>query len=141
MSKFASILLLILVGCGSSGSPAIPPTEDDFVKNENGVGTAKVFGIHFRVDVDSNGASTKDSIKANFVSPEESHATKQFSFGDEITIQLDSVNESEAKFVLNTQDFGNLKVGDEVVIDDKRNVKVNGTARPSNDSDQSTIIP
>ena len=54
---------------------------------------------------------------------------ERFTLGDDITVQLDSVNASEVRFVFNDQDFGSLNVGDNVVIDDERNVVVNGTPR------------
>lgn len=59
--------VLALVGCGSSSTPTIPPTTGDFIKNNDGVGTAQVFGIHIRVNVNSSGASTEDAIDANLV--------------------------------------------------------------------------
>ena len=126
MQKIVPLVLLVLVGCSGSFTPAIPPTAGDFVKSNDGVGTAKVFGIDFRVSVSSGGASTEDSIHANFLDPEQSSARKRFTFGDDVTIQLDSVNEVEVGFIFNEQDYGKLNVGDEVVIDDERNVEVNG---------------
>jgi hypothetical protein len=129
MQKIVPLVLLLLVGCGGSSTPEIPPTTGDFVKNNNGVGTAQVFGIDFRVSVNSGGASTEDSIAANFVAAEQSSARKRFTFGDDITIQLDSVNQAEVGFIFNGQNFGNLNVGDEVVIDDERHVQFNATPR------------
>ena len=108
------------------------PTTGDFVKNDKGAGTAQVFGIDFSVRVNSGGASTDFAIDANFVEPEQSSARKRFTLGDDITIQLDSIDESEVRFVFNDQDFGTLNVGDKVVIDDERNVEVNGTPRSPN---------
>jgi hypothetical protein len=129
MQKLAALLLMGLVGCSGSSQPVIPPTSSDFVKNDGGVGTARVFGIDFQVHVESSGAGTDDAIAVNFVDPEKTGARKRFHFGDEVTIQLDSVDGSEVTFVLNDQDFGTLKVGDKVVIDAERKVQVNGTAR------------
>lgn len=132
MYKIICILLLAIVGCGTQPTPAIPPTSDDFVKNGNGVGTARVFGIDFRMKTDSSGASAQTEISANFVEPERSTARKRFSLGDDVTIELESIDESQVRFVFNKQDFGILYVGDEVVIDDQRDVEVNGTKRLPN---------
>ena len=129
MQKLFPLLLLTLAGCGGSSTPTIPPTAGDFVKNNDGIGTAQVFGIDFSVTANSSGASTGDAIDANFVDPEQSSARKRFTLGDDITIQLDSVDESEVRFMFNDQDFGTLNVGDKVVIDDERNVEVNGNPR------------
>lgn len=120
MHKLIGMLLLALAGCGGSASPPIPPTTGDFVRNNGSVGTAKVFSIEFRVNVTSNGATFEDLINAR----------KRFTFGKDITIQLESVDESVVGFIFNDQDYGNLNVGDQVVIDDERNVEVNGTPRP-----------
>lgn len=129
MKKLIPILLLALAGCGSNSTPAIPPTSGDFVENNDRVGVAHVFGIEFRVKANSRGTSAQDSIKASFVDPDKSTARKRFTIGDDIAIQLESVDESDVRFIFNDQNFGNLKVGDKVVIDDERNVEVNGTRR------------
>ena len=135
MRKVISLVLLTLVGCGGTPTPAIPPTAGDFVKNNDGAGTARVFGIDFSVRVKAVSASTDDSIKANFVDPEQSSARKRFTLGDDITIQLDSVDQSKVRFLFNEQNFGTLNVGDKVVIDDERKVEVNGTPRSSNSAE------
>lgn len=134
MKQLSSLLLLMLVGCSGSSAPAVPPTTGDFVKNNEGVGTAQIFGIDFRVDVNSSGTSSDDAIDANFVDTKSSSARKHFSIGDDIKIELDSIDESEVRFIFNGQDFGTLNVGDKVVIDDARNVEVNGTSRLTNGS-------
>ena len=140
MRRLVWILLLCVVGCGGTETLPIPPTEGDFVRNDNGVGTAVVFGISFRVDGDSSGASTEDSITANFVNVGESQAQKIFRIGDEIEVQLDSLSESEVEFRFNEQHFGRLSVGDEVVIGDDRKVEVNGIQRLPKDDGQGTIV-
>jgi hypothetical protein len=130
MQKIISLLpLLVLIGCGGTSTPPFPPSDGDFVQNNDGVGTAQVFGIDFSVRANSSGASTDVAFHANFIDPEQSSATKRFTMGDDVTIQLDSVDETEVRFMFNDQDFGTLNVGDDVVIDDERNVEVNGTAR------------
>ena len=126
--------MLAIVGCSESSAPPIPPTAGDFVKNNDGFGTAQVFGIDFSVHVNASGTGTDDAIHANFVEPEQSSARKRFTFGDDITIQLDSVDASQVRFMFNDQDFGVLNVGDKVVIDDERSVEVNGTPRLPNSS-------
>lgn len=122
-------LWVALVGCSSSSAPAIPPTAEDFVKNESGVGTAKVFGIDFRIAADSGGGTAEDKIHANFLDGEQSSASKRFTLGDDVVVQLDSINESEVEFRFNEKDYGTLKVGDQVVIDAEGSVEVNGAAR------------
>ncbi len=119
----------MLAGCNRVSTPGIPPTPGDFVRNQSGVGTAQVFGIDFRVSVSSSGASTEDEIDANFVDVEQTIARKRFTFGEEIVIQLDSINESQVGFTFNDLDFGSLNVRDQVSIDSERNVMVNGTSR------------
>lgn len=129
MQKIIALSLLALVGCGGTSTPTIPPTAGDFVKNNEGVGTAQVFGIDFSVRVKSSGASTNDAIEANFVDPEQSNARKRFTFGDEITIQLESLDAAKVRFLFNDQNYGTLNVGDKVVIDEDHMVEVNGTVR------------
>jgi hypothetical protein len=129
MNRLVPILALAFAGCGSNPAPTIPPTIGDFVRNNDGVATAQVFGITFRANTRSSGATTNDVIVANFLDPEMSSARKRFTIGDDIMIQLTSVDDSKVSFVFNDKDFGSLNIGDEVVIDDERNVEVNGTSR------------
>ncbi len=129
MYKIIPALLLTLVGCGNNSTPAIPPTSGDFVKNSDGVGTAKVFGVEFSVNVNSSGASSSDSFRLDAVDPDKSVAQKRFTIGDDVAVELESIDESEVSFLFNDQDYGYLKVGDKVVIDDERNIEVNGSLR------------
>jgi hypothetical protein len=129
MHRTPAVMLLLLVGCSGEAPPAIPPTAGDFIKNNNGVGTAQVLGIDFRVSAESGGASTTDALNADFIAPDQSSARKRFSIGDDVAIQLDSVNESVVSFHFNDRDYGQLNVGDQVVIDGARNVEVNGIRR------------
>lgn len=129
MQKIILPVLLAPVGCGGTSTPALPPTAGDFVSNSDGLGTAQVFGIDFTIRTKSPGASSDDAIDARFVDSEQSSARKRFTVGDEIAIQLDSISESEVRFLFNDRSFGTLKVGDKVAIDEEQNVEVNGTPR------------
>lgn len=129
MKTLILLVLFALAGCGRPSTLAVPPTTGDFVKNKEGVCSARVFGIDFSVRVKSSGASTDDAINAKFKVPETSTARKRFTLGDDITIQLDGVDESKVRFTFNDQNFGTLNVGDKVLIDDERNIEVNGTPR------------
>ena len=127
-------LLLALVGCGRNSTSEIPSTTSaDIVSNQSGIGTAQIFGIDFRVNATSNGASGEHvyfkSSKPNSSEPDNLISRKRFTFGDDIAIQLDRISESNVQFMFNDQDFDDLNVGDKVVIDDERNVEVNGTPR------------
>lgn len=126
------LTLLGVVGCGPNPTVPIPPTAGDFVENNNGVGTARVFGIDFDIQANASGTSTDDTVRADFLDVEKSHATKRFTLGNDITIQLDRIDDSHARFQFNDQDFGTLHVGDKVVVDDKRAVQVNGELREAN---------
>lgn len=133
MHRIFSLVLLaqlfVFVGCNSSPEIPIPPTSEDFAKSEDGVGKSKVFGIDFEVTGSTNGASSEDMVHADFLDPDKSGASKRFTFGDKMVIQLDSINASEVEFAYNDKDYGMLNVGDKVVIDADGNVEVNGTER------------
>ncbi len=129
MQRMLALLLFALAGCGGTSAPAIPPTAGDFIKTADGVGTAQVFGIHFTVSLKSGGATTDEMIAVNLTDPGQSSAKKRLTLGDDITLQLESVDRTDVRFQLNEQDFGTLHVGDKVVIDEDRTVVVNGTPR------------
>lgn len=129
MRTITLLALLTLVGCSGPAAPAIPPTAGDFVKVEDGVGSARAFGIDFFAPVNEDGATTEAAIDANLTDPQQSSASKRFTLGDDIAIELQSIDATKVQFRFNGQDFGTLDVGDKVVIDDERNVDVNGTPR------------
>ncbi|MCA9171131.1 MAG: hypothetical protein KDB23_25840 [Planctomycetales bacterium] len=129
MNRIALLFLFVHVGCSGDSTPPIPSATRDFVTNSNGIGTAQLFGIDFRVNVTSSGATSTSSINANLVEADQSSARKRITFGDSIAIQLDSVDESMVSFSLNDRDYGKLNVGDFVEIDEDGKVKVNGVPR------------
>jgi hypothetical protein len=79
--------------------------------------------------VNSIGSGAENQIVPDVVNPDSSTIRRQFKIGDEITIQLTTVNASEVSFILNDRNFGSLNVGDEVEIYDERKVTVNGALR------------
>lgn len=129
MRKLLPLLLLAILGCRQEVESPIPPTAGDFVSNDNGVGTAQAFGIQFRLPAAAGSATTEDLIHADFNDFDKSTASKKFTLGDDVVIELNSVDAKTVRFRLNGQDFGMLQVGNQVEIDAERQVKVNGTAR------------
>lgn len=124
-----SALLFTLFGCNSAPAPPFPPTVNDFVRNDPTGGTAKVFGINFQVETTSNGASTEFDFHANFADPSQSRAKIRFTFGDDVNVLLESIDQTKVRFQFNDRDFGTLNVGDEVTINEQRAVEVNGVIR------------
>jgi hypothetical protein len=124
-------LLLALTGCGErkTGTGTYPPTDGDFVTNLDGRGTAKVWGIRFEV-ADPVGAASGSEFEGGLHSdPEQTNARVKITLGDDVDIQLQKVPGSPITFKLNGKPYGTLEVGDRVIIDKERNVKVNDTAR------------
>jgi hypothetical protein len=109
-------LIFSVTGCQRQVDIPIPPTNSGFIENSFGVSTARVFGIDFQID-------------ANFFEPKKSLAKKSFTIGNDCAIELASINESTVNFRFQAQEFGVLRVGDRVIIDEKRNVIVNGEPR------------
>ncbi len=137
MKKVIAIALLSLVGCSGSTEPDIPPTSGGFVDSRGGVGTAQVFGIDFTVSVNSGGVTSEQTIHANFLDAEQSSAKSKFTFGDDLTVELESLNKTEVHFLFNDEDYGILNVGDKVSIDEKGNVTVNEDTRAPTDVESS----
>lgn len=124
-------LLLGFSGCGEReiGAGTYPPTDGDFVRNLNGRGTAKVWGISFEVADPVGHASTSKFEGGLHSDPEKTDARFRFALGDEVEIQLEKVPGSPITFKLNGKLYGALETGDKVIVDKQRNVKVNDTAR------------
>jgi len=121
----------VLPGCGETKTAVYPPTDGDFVKNSDGQGTAKVWGISFDVaDPVGNAAGSKFDGGLHS-DPEQTDARINITLGDDVNIQLEKVPGSLITFKLNGKMYGALEVGDTVIIDKERKVKVNDTARQS----------
>lgn len=103
------LLLVACADCGGSFSPEIPLTACDCVNNDRSIGIARVIGIDFSGNANSGGVNTESSIEPDFFEPEQTGARKRFVLGDDIPIQLDSINELEVRFMFDDQDCGALK--------------------------------
>jgi hypothetical protein len=124
-------LILALVGCGEKKTSTYPPTDGDFVKNSDGRGTAQVWGMHFDV-VDTVGNTAGSEFEGGLHSDtEQTDGRIKITLGDDVNIRLEKVHGSPITFKLNGKMYGALEVGDRVLIDKERNVKVNDTARQS----------
>jgi hypothetical protein len=124
-----SSLIFSVIGCQRQVDIPIPPTNSGFIENSFGVTTARVFGIDFEIDGTSGGVNASTDTNVNFIEPKKSLAKKSFTIGKDCAIELTSINESTVNFRFQAQEFGVLRVGDRVIIDEKRNVIVNGEPR------------
>lgn len=129
MPRILLLVLAAIVGCGGPTTPPIPNSTNDFVDNKNGVGTARVWNIDFQVLGTSGGVSAETAIDVDFTNPDHSDSTTRFRLGDDLTIQLNTIDKYDIGFLFNDQDYGVLHLQDKVVIDEERNVTVNGIAR------------
>ncbi|MCP4099260.1 MAG: hypothetical protein GY748_23800 [Planctomycetaceae bacterium] len=122
-------LLLSLLGCDKQVDIPLPPTDSDFIKSTPNLLTARLLSIDFKVHGTSDGVTNETDIHANFVNPEESKHIIVLNLGDDQTIELNAVNETVVDLTYLGQKFGYLSVGDQVVIDEEGNIKVNGDVR------------
>jgi hypothetical protein len=123
-------ILVAVGGCGKASHSTYPPTSGDFVKNENGHGAAKVWGIAFDVtDVAGGGSSSHFTGSLNS-DPEKTDARNDFSMGD-VRIRLEKVPGKPLSIRLNDKEYGALNIGDKVSIDKERKMKVNDSLRAS----------
>lgn len=129
-----SALLLAFAGCGEKKTATHPPTDGDFVRNSESRATAQVWGMHFDVADPVGTAAGSESEGGLHSDPEQTDARVKVTLGDDVSIQLEKIPGRPITFQLNGKPYGTLEVGDRVVIDKERNVKVNDTARPSVDA-------
>jgi hypothetical protein len=95
------------------------------VDGNTGRATGKALGINFEVF----GANDVE-LKAS--KPAEAHARREIMLAGDAVIHLEMLERgSPISFQLNGTDLGALREGDNVVIDEQRNVTVNGTPRGS----------
>lgn len=119
------ILLTSLAGCDTeTSSTSSGPFNVD---GSTGRATGQALGITFEVS-GATGVETKNLSKAG--KPEHTSARTEITLADDAIIYLEMLKGgSPISFQLNGTDFGALKEGDHVVIDEARNVKVNGVQR------------
>jgi hypothetical protein len=94
------------------------------VDSNTGLATGQALGIDFEV-MGASWAQLKADLR-----PGQSHGRTEITLADDVMIQLEMFSEGSAiTFKLNGNNFDDLEEGDKVVIDEDRNVTVNGTAR------------
>lgn len=119
------ILLTSPVGCDAETSTV--SSGPFHVDGKTGRATGRALGITFEVS-GATGVETKNLLKAG--EPEQNTAQTEITLADDVLIHLEMLEGgSPISFQLNGNDFGALKEGDNVVIDEKRNVTVNRTPR------------
>lgn len=121
-------ILAVHIGCGQNTATPYPPSSGDYVKNFDGRGTAKVWGITFDVaePVGRSAGSRFDGSPSN--DPEKTDARIEITIGD-VKILLEKIPGSPITFGFNGDNYGTLEIGDKVSLDNERNVKVNGSER------------
>lgn len=117
------ILLTSIVGCESQTSSV---TSGPFhVDSDTGQATGEALGIHFEV-AGANRAHNVSQLSAG--EPEQTSGRTEITLADDLIIQLEMLEaDGPISFNVNGSDFAALKRGDQVVIDEDRNVTVNGT--------------
>lgn len=124
-------LLLALLSC--EGKTTYPPVSDGAfsVNSDTGMATGNdAFGIDFEV-AGADRAESKSELNGN---PKYS-SRAEITLADDLTIELVTKDEGKlVNFRLNGRSFGDLKRGEKVVIDEERNVTVNGEKRTTAES-------
>ena len=124
-------LLLALVGCEKKAA-TLPVSDGTWtVNHDTGMATGKdAFGIDFEM-----AGATKVESKFDLSGNPENSSRVEVALADDLEIELVTMNGGDiVAFHLNGRKFGNLKRGDKVVIDEERNVTVNGETRPPAES-------
>ncbi|AQT67829.1 hypothetical protein STSP2_00980 [Anaerohalosphaera lusitana] len=124
------MLLLAILGCPKEDSPSTyPPTSGNFVKNIDGRGIAKVWGIDFEVAETVGGGAASKFEGQLHSDPDQTDAQVEVTIGDDVNIRLEKFPGSPVTLQFNNNNYGTVEVGDKVVIDAQRNVMVNGNLR------------
>jgi hypothetical protein len=120
------VLLLALASCREETAFSSVSVGPFHVNDDTGMGNGQALGVDFEVA----GASRAEVTFDLSTNPQRS-SRAEITLADDLKIELETRNEGNSvAFELNGKKFGNLAKGDEVVIDEERNVTVNGEARP-----------
>ncbi len=125
-------LVIALVGCErKTATFSVAPFE---VNGDTGIATGEALGI----DILVAGASEARLISSANLKPGEpaqSSGRAEITLADDVEIELEMIPGGRSiAFQLNGKKFGDLERGDEVVIDEDRNVAINGTQREHRES-------
>jgi hypothetical protein len=118
-------LLLAVIGCESQKSSVI--SGPFHVDSNTGRATGQALGVTFEV-AGATGVRTVNQLAAG--TPEHTSARIEITLADDLILRLEMLEGGgPISFKVNGSDFAALKKGDKVVIDENRNVTVNGTLR------------
>lgn len=116
------VLLFALSGCqeqAGNTSVAVGPFS---VNSDTGLADGQAFGIEF----EAMGAS-KSEVKFMLSGNSQDSSNASITLADDLHIKLKTMNEGKSvAFQLNGKEICNLAPGDKVVINEERNVTVNG---------------
>ena len=117
--------LRALIGCESQSSSV--SSGQFHVDSDTGRATGKALGTNFEVAGATRSQNVSQLVAGK---PEHISARIEITFADDLTIRLEMLEGGgPISFKVNGNDFAALKKGDKVVIDENRNVTVNGTLR------------
>lgn len=121
-------LLLTAFGCQQQVSTALSSSTVSVgpfsVDSESGLADGQAFGVDFK----AMGASSV-SVKFNLSGNPAQSSVSTIKLADDLSIELQTISDGDlVDFRLNGTKICDLEKGDKVVIDEERNVTVNGDA-------------
>lgn len=115
-------LVIALFGCERKPVTSSVSAGTWDVNSDTGITNGRAFGIDFRV-AGTSGAEVTSERSGN---PKYSSRV-EITLADDLKIELETMDQrNSVAFKLNGNNLGNLQRGDEVAIDEDRNVTVNG---------------
>jgi hypothetical protein len=119
------VLLLALPSCQKRTASSSVSAGAFNVNSDTGMANGQAFGIEFRA-AGCSSAEVKCDIQGNT----QFSSRAEISLADDLKIELETMDDGNSvAFQLNGKKIGNLAKGDEVVIEEDRNVTVNGEDR------------
>ena len=115
------ILIMTLLGCQKHTAPPTVSVGSFHVNSNTGFADGQAFGINFK----AKGAS-RAKVNFNLSGNPKQSSSSTITLADDLKIELQTMDEGKSvAFQLNGREICNLAKGDEVVIDEERNVTVN----------------
>lgn len=126
ISMAALCVLLALPGCKEQAAPTSVTVGPFRVNRDTGLADGQAFGVDFQ----AMGASSSE-VEFKLSGNSQHSSSTSITLGDDLKIELRTMKQgSSVAFQLNGKEVCNLARGDQVVIDEERNVTVNGGAPP-----------
>ncbi len=130
------ILFMTLLGCQKQTAPPTVSVGSFHVNSNTGFADGQAFGINFKAK-----RASRAKVNFNLSGNPKQSSSSTITLADDLKIELQTMDEGKSvAFQLNGRKICNLAKGDEVIVDEDRNVTVNRNAGAEQNKSQNDML-